>query len=167
MYACSSSHGLKRSWRSCPRRVNAGNKNTPSTHHPRRRNVTTLMVIAKSHAVRITERLFYCQKACCSHYGKTVLLPKAMPFALRKDLFYCQKPCRSHYGKTCFIAKSHAIRITERLVLLPKAMPFAHWSFEPRKALPICLWSRPWLATKKVICIHIKCRGLFRQSGML
>ena len=35
---------LKRSWRSCPRRVNAGNKNTPSTHHPRRRNVTTLMV---------------------------------------------------------------------------------------------------------------------------
>ena len=27
-----------------PRRVNAGNKNTPSTHHPRRRNVTTLMV---------------------------------------------------------------------------------------------------------------------------
>ena len=39
-----SSHGLKRSCRSCPRRVNAGNKNTPSTHHPRRRNVTTLMV---------------------------------------------------------------------------------------------------------------------------
>ena len=30
--------------RSCPRRVNAGNKNTPSTHHPRRQNVTTLMV---------------------------------------------------------------------------------------------------------------------------
>ena len=24
--------------------MNAGNKNTPSTHHPRRRNVTTLMV---------------------------------------------------------------------------------------------------------------------------
>ena len=39
-----SSHGLKRSWRSCPRQVNAGNKNTPSTHHPRRRNVTTLTV---------------------------------------------------------------------------------------------------------------------------
>ena len=44
MHTCISSHGLKRSWRSCPRRVNAGNKNTPSTHHPRRRNVTTLMV---------------------------------------------------------------------------------------------------------------------------
>ena len=27
-----------------PRRANADNKNTPSTHHPRRRNVTTLMV---------------------------------------------------------------------------------------------------------------------------
>ena len=39
-----SSHGLKRSWCSCPRWVNAGNKNTPSTHHPWRRNVTTLMV---------------------------------------------------------------------------------------------------------------------------
>ena len=44
MHTCISSHGLKRSWRSCPRRVNAGNKNTLSTHHPRRRNVTTLMV---------------------------------------------------------------------------------------------------------------------------
>ena len=44
MHTCISSHRLKRSWRSCPRRVNAGNKNTPSTHHPWRRNVTTLMV---------------------------------------------------------------------------------------------------------------------------
>ena len=44
MHTCISSHGLKRSWRSCPRRVNADNKNTPSKHHPRRRNVTTLMV---------------------------------------------------------------------------------------------------------------------------
>ena len=44
MHTCISSLGLKRSWRSCPRRVNAGNKNTPSTHHPRRQNVTTLMV---------------------------------------------------------------------------------------------------------------------------
>ena len=44
MHTCISLHGLKRSWRSCPRRVNAGNINTPSTHHPRRWNVTTLMV---------------------------------------------------------------------------------------------------------------------------
>ena len=44
MHTCISSHGLKRSWRSCPRRVNAGNKNTPSTHHPRRWNVTTSLV---------------------------------------------------------------------------------------------------------------------------
>ena len=44
MHTCISSHGLKRSRHSCPRWVNAGNKNTPSTHHPRRRNVTTLMV---------------------------------------------------------------------------------------------------------------------------
>ena len=44
MHTCISSHGLKRSRRSCPRRVNAGNKNTPSTHHPRRRNMATLMV---------------------------------------------------------------------------------------------------------------------------
>ena len=46
MHTCISSHGLKRSWRSCPRRVNAGNKNTPSTHHPRR--WTTLMVGLKN-----------------------------------------------------------------------------------------------------------------------
>ena len=48
MHTCISLHGLKRSWCSCPRRVNAGNKNTPSTHHPRRRNVTTLMVGLKN-----------------------------------------------------------------------------------------------------------------------
>ena len=52
MHTCISSHGLKRSWRSCPRRVNAGNKNTPSTHHPRRRNVTTLMVGLKNGHIR-------------------------------------------------------------------------------------------------------------------
>ena len=40
---CIPSQGLKRSW-SCPRRVNAGNKNTPSMHHPRRQNVTTSIV---------------------------------------------------------------------------------------------------------------------------
>ena len=52
MHTCISSHGLKRSWRSCPRRVNASNKNTPSTHHPRRRNVTTLMVGLKNGHIR-------------------------------------------------------------------------------------------------------------------
>ena len=31
--------------------MNAGNKNTPSTHHPRRRNVTTLMVGLKKKTV--------------------------------------------------------------------------------------------------------------------
>ena len=40
-HICIPWHRLKRSWRSCPRRVNAGNKNTPSMHHPRRRNVAT------------------------------------------------------------------------------------------------------------------------------
>ena len=44
MHTCIPSHGLKRSWRSCPRQVNAGNKNTSSMHHPQRRNVTTSMV---------------------------------------------------------------------------------------------------------------------------
>ena len=37
---------------SCPRRVNAVNKNTPSMHHPRRRNVTTLMVGLKNGHIR-------------------------------------------------------------------------------------------------------------------
>ena len=52
MHTCISSHGLKRSWRSSPRRVNGGNKNTPSTHHPRRRNVTTLMAGLKNGHIR-------------------------------------------------------------------------------------------------------------------
>ena len=37
-------HGLQRSWQSCPRWVNAGNQSIPSTHHPRRWNVTASMV---------------------------------------------------------------------------------------------------------------------------
>ena len=41
MHTCTPSHGLERSERPCLRRVNAGNKNTPCMHHPRRRNVTT------------------------------------------------------------------------------------------------------------------------------
>ena len=44
MHTCIPSHGLKRSWYSCPRRLNAGNKNTPNMHDPRRQNVTTSMV---------------------------------------------------------------------------------------------------------------------------
>ena len=44
MHTCIPSHGLQRSWRLCPRWVNAGNKNTPSVHHPRRWNGTTSMV---------------------------------------------------------------------------------------------------------------------------
>ena len=48
MYTWIPWHGLKRSWRSCPRRVNAGNKNTPSLHQ----NVTTSMVGLKSGHIR-------------------------------------------------------------------------------------------------------------------
>ena len=44
MHSSILSQGLKRSWHSCPERVNAGYKNTPSMHHPRRRNVTSSMV---------------------------------------------------------------------------------------------------------------------------
>ena len=46
------SPGPKRSWRSYPRRVIAGNKNTPSMQHPRRRNVTTAMVGLKYGHIR-------------------------------------------------------------------------------------------------------------------
>ena len=53
MHTCISSHRLKRSWRSCPRQVNAGNKNTPSTHHPRRQNVTTVMGNAEEEEERL------------------------------------------------------------------------------------------------------------------
>ena len=42
----------KKSWRSCRRRVNAGNKNTFSMHHPRRRNVTTSVVGSKTCQLR-------------------------------------------------------------------------------------------------------------------
>ena len=55
MHTCIPSHGLKRSWRSCPRPVNAGNKSTLSMHLPRRRNVTTSVVELKknSHICKI------------------------------------------------------------------------------------------------------------------
>ena len=48
MHICIPSYGLKRSRYSCPRRANAGNKNTASMHHPRRRNVITSMVRLKN-----------------------------------------------------------------------------------------------------------------------
>ena len=48
MHTCIPSQGLKRSWHSCPRQVTAGNKNTPSMHHPQRRNVTIAMVGLKT-----------------------------------------------------------------------------------------------------------------------
>ena len=41
-------HRLQRSWHSCPRRVNVGNKNKPSMHHPQRWNVTALMIGLKT-----------------------------------------------------------------------------------------------------------------------
>ena len=47
MHTCIPLYGLKRSWHSCSRRVNANNRNTPSMHHPRRRNVTTSMAALK------------------------------------------------------------------------------------------------------------------------
>ena len=50
MHTCIPSHKFKRSWCSCSGWVNAGSKNTPSMHHPRRWNVTTPMVgIESSH----------------------------------------------------------------------------------------------------------------------
>ena len=44
MHVCIWLHGLRRSWHSCPRLLNTGNKHTPSMHNPQRRNVTTSMV---------------------------------------------------------------------------------------------------------------------------
>ena len=53
------SQGLKKSWHSCPRRANAGNKNTPRTYHPQRRNVTASMVGLKKMVtnVKISRRM--------------------------------------------------------------------------------------------------------------
>ena len=45
---CAYMHSIKRTWHSCPKWVNAGNENTPSIHHPRRRNMTTSMVGLKT-----------------------------------------------------------------------------------------------------------------------
>ena len=44
MHTCIPSHGLIRSWHSCPRWVNASSNNKPSMRHPQRRNVTISMV---------------------------------------------------------------------------------------------------------------------------
>ena len=51
------SYGLQRSWHSCPRRVNASNKNTSSMHHPQRRNVTASMVGLKKKNGHIRKNL--------------------------------------------------------------------------------------------------------------
>ena len=48
MNTCTPLHILRRSLHSCPRRVSAGNKNTPCRHNPRRRNVATSMLGLKN-----------------------------------------------------------------------------------------------------------------------
>ena len=52
MHTWISSHRFKRSWHSYNRWVNAGNKNTPSMHHPWRWNVTTSVVGLKNVHIR-------------------------------------------------------------------------------------------------------------------
>ena len=44
LQTCIPSHIVKKSWHSCPRQVDAGNKNTPSMRRPKRRNMTTSVV---------------------------------------------------------------------------------------------------------------------------
>ena len=58
MRTCIPSHRLKRSWHSCPRRVDASNKNIPSMHHPQGQNVTTSMVgLKKKTYTKISPRM--------------------------------------------------------------------------------------------------------------
>ena len=45
-------HGLKRSWRSCPKWVNANKKNTSNMHNPRRQNVATSVAGFKNSHIR-------------------------------------------------------------------------------------------------------------------
>ena len=52
MHTCIPLHGLKWSWHSCPRYVNAGNKNIPSMYHLGRRSVTTSIVGLKNGHIR-------------------------------------------------------------------------------------------------------------------
>ena len=100
MHTCISSHGLKRSWRSCPRRVNAGNKNTPSTHHPRRWNVTTLMAGLKkrSHTQKSHPKVVN-PRGIAGERKKTTT-PPLPPKNKNKLMYFCTISCLcfSHYA---------------------------------------------------------------------
>ena len=91
MHTCISSHGLKQSWRSCPRWVNAGNKNTPTTHHPRRRNVTTLMVGLKNGHM-------------CKNLTQKVVNPRDIAGEHTKQKKNTMSPS-SHFNSTLFVVE--------------------------------------------------------------
>ena len=86
MHTCISSHGLKRSWRSCPRWLNAGNKYTPSMHHPRRRNVTTWMVGLKKNG----------------HIRKNLTQKMVNPRDIAGERRKKRKEVKDRHGSPCF-----------------------------------------------------------------
>ena len=127
MHTCISSHGLKRSWRSCPRRVNAGNKNTPSTHHPQRRNVTTLMVglkkrshTQKSHPKVVNPRDIAGERKKNNQKTPKIFFPKTCHLLLWLDCRLLPTPpfcCVWHWARLSVSALQRLLHYWRRLDL--------------------------------------------------
>ena len=119
MHTCISSHGLERSWRSCPRRVNADNKNTPSTHHPRRRNVTGWIKKTTGHIRKNLTQKWWTQKkkkkmSFCASCSSSIVfhfsyVPSSFPCVLElsKSIFFVCRATRGVTVSTCAFPACH------------------------------------------------------------
>ena len=103
--------------------MNAGNKNTPSTHHPRRRNVTTLMVglkkrshTQKSHSKVVNPRDIAGEK-------KQLIFGNNQKISVRLNGLSCcyfrhmQVPC-SNFKQKCTHTESNVIMAHSCLLLI-------------------------------------------------
>ena len=122
MHTCILLQGLKRSWHSCLRWVNAGNKDTPSMHHPQRQNVTTCMVGLEKKNDHIRKYLTkkyspQCAANCLQHAhssGPCAIMCKS--HAAHGALITCNMSCAMLYEGTAQLLsltefKSHSFKL--------------------------------------------------------
>ena len=89
MRTCIPSHRLKRSWCSCPRWINAGNRNTPGMHHWWRWHVTTSKVGLRWHTQKFLLK---------------IVNPRDIAWNTADEVYIHQRMCINSRKKACFMA---------------------------------------------------------------
>ena len=139
---CAHMHSVaqtKKSWRSYPRQVNAGNKNTPSTHHPLRRNVTTSMVGLRNRS--------HMQKSHPKWWSPEIWLGKVEEESRgaggEAPVSSC--PVMQHFADLCFTDDCKASTLgslRQPSLLWSSSSEFSPGSFPPSSAKRFSQWSK-------------------------